>query len=755
MEYIKYGIVGTGGAWAFHRKGMRENPKIRIQSIFDIDERAAKIAAKRVDAAYFTSYEAFLDSDIDAVLIMVPHYLHEDYVLKAFAKGKHVLCEKPMATTLEGCDLMINAARKTGKKFMIAENHRFLPAHQKIHDLIQSGIIGRIFLVRAFEGVNEIPGLMKLGLWKGHPIKAGGGSLMDMGAHKFATLEWILEDEIDTVQSWISKQNTFLEEKAEDNAISMIRFKQGAIGEITVSFTVESLPNNTLEIYGTQGTILENHEWDNPIRIYSHNNQMGELRGKWYEPEVEHAAFPGYYIISASAEDKHFTECILNDTTPEFRPEQARNAIAGILMGYLSAQRKNPVSRTDLDEIFSTIGTKSILENIPAAIQDNYKLRRGYMADPVGYRKERAQNILEKHDLDAIIATTPVNVFYSSGLPTLSVSQNPILFELNNQYPNIVIIFRNGEGFLVNWDLFQSVADYSWISENKGIASPKDAVRAVVKKLKHMGLRTAKAKIGIESLAPKYLIDALQKKLPDIQIKDADLVFLEMRIIKTEEEIQRISRSTEIAEKAIKACIDASQEGITDHELLRIARQTIIAEGAEGWNHLTMNIADSDPEAPGIGIAMKKGDLSRFDFGAVWKGYVSDVSRQVVLGELKPEQKALMDRMIKVQEFCEQEVKVGRNIKEIARKATEFYSTFKDRQGMAFITAHSIGLQCEEVHLFGPSSVMEGVFEKNMVFELEVWENLNGALVGVEDCYYLTDDGLKRMTTLDKNIFVK
>ncbi|TFH29775.1 MAG: M24 family metallopeptidase, partial [Promethearchaeota archaeon] len=644
MNLVKYGIVGTGGAWAFHSVGMTSNPRIKVTSVFDINPKAVKVTAKRLGAEAFTDYDLFLQSDIDAVLIMIPHFLHEEYVVKAARAGKHVLCEKPMATTLEGCDLMIEETKKAGVKFMIAENHRFLPAHEFIHDVIKQGKIGRVFLVRAFEGVNGIPGLMKKGLWKGDPIMAGGGALMDMGAHKFATLQWILEDEVDVVESWVSKQVTRLDEKAEDNALSLIRFKEGAIGEIIVSFTVDSLPNNNLEIYGTKGTIIENHGWENPVRIFSNSNQMGEFRSKWYEPKLEHGVFPNYYIISASREDDYFTNCILNDQTPDFTPEQAKSAIGGILMGYLSAERGHKVSRQDLSDVEKTKGTKFILQNLTKSIQENYKLRRGFMAEPVGYRKERAQKLMNKYDVDAIIATTPVNVFYTSGLPTLAVSQNPILFELNNQYPNISIIFRDGDGFLLNWDLFQSVEDFSWIIEHKGVLNPKDARRAVINKLKKSGL--AEKKIGLESVAPYYLVEGLKSKFPDASFIDADPIFIEMRLVKTDEEIERMAKSTEIAEKAIMACINASREGITDYELLKIARQTIIGEDAEGWNHLTMNIADSDPEAPGTGVSMKSGDLSRFDFGAVWKGYVSDVSRQVVLGMPTDAQTTLMDRLI-------------------------------------------------------------------------------------------------------------
>jgi predicted dehydrogenase len=324
----------------------------------------------------YTDLQEFLQSEIDAVLILVPHAYHEEIVAQCAAAGKHVLCEKPMATTLEGCDMMIKATRDAGVKFMIAENHRFLPAHQYVHDAIQDGLVGDVLLVRAFEGVNEIPGLSQPDFWKGDPIKAGGGCLMDMGAHKFAALEWILEDEVESVAAMLSKQAISLSEKAEDNALAMVRFADGAVGEIVVSFTQMAPPFNSLEIYGSKGTILENHMWEKPVRIYSSHEAMAEHKYQWFEPEIEHAPFPGYYTICAKYLDEHFARCIIEDREPEFTPEQAKSAIAGVLMGYLSAQTGRAATRHELMELAATRGTRSLLENLTEHIPTSKNLRR-------------------------------------------------------------------------------------------------------------------------------------------------------------------------------------------------------------------------------------------------------------------------------------------------------------------------------------------------------------------------------------------
>ena len=215
---------------------------------------------------------------------------------------------------------------------------------------------------------------MTEGHWKGHPILAGGGALMDMGAHKFATINWILDDTAESASCWLSKQCTTLKEKAEDNAMVFLKYNKGTIVESVVSFSVVSPPTNSLEIYGTEGSIIENHEWENPVKIFSNHGDMGENKGKWYEPPIEHGPYPKYYEISMRNEDLYFTDCILNDKDPEFKPENAKEAIATVLLSYLSSIEEKTVKMDDLIDIYKNRGTKFLLEELPKSIQENFCL---------------------------------------------------------------------------------------------------------------------------------------------------------------------------------------------------------------------------------------------------------------------------------------------------------------------------------------------------------------------------------------------
>jgi Xaa-Pro aminopeptidase len=375
--------------------------------------------------------------------------------------------------------------------------------------------------------------------------------------------------------------------------------------------------------------------------------------------------------------------------------------------------------------------------------------------EPIGFRKEKAKEVLGEHEMDLLIASSPVNVFYTTGLPVIHVAPNPILYVLKNQYPFLSMVRHDGEESAIVWSLYDSVEEFSWIDPSEVIRAGgvDGAIKNLLKKIKEweLGDKT----IGLESLMPRYQFEALKKKFPNANFVDGDKAFLDMRLVKTEEEIRRIRKSTEVAEKAIEACIEATKLDVKDTELLKIARKTIVEEGAWGWDHLTMNIGPSDPEAPGLGIPVIPNNIVRFDFGAVWEGYISDVSRGVVIGEEPEKAKKAMDYMIQVQEYCVDNIKPGVDPQQLADDARAFLKELT-RRGFYLITGHHIGLECEEAHMFGPLGAMDIPFQKNMVLDIEVWLNVRGqGLVGIEDCYRVTDTGCERLSSLDKPTVVK
>ncbi|NVM02255.1 MAG: Gfo/Idh/MocA family oxidoreductase [Candidatus Helarchaeota archaeon] len=377
MDPVKFGIIGCGIAARFHILGLRNvtNPKYKFIAAHDINEKVLTRFSKAHKLTPYDTLESLLQSDIDAVLILLPHYLHARITKVAAEAGKHVLCEKPMAPTLEECDEMIAVTKKAGVKFMIAENHRFLPAHLYIKNLLERDFIGDVFLINTYEGAYDDPEhFLNPDIWHFTYDKGGGGVLADQGAHKFTLLNWLLDDTVESAQAWCAKTLNSPPNKGEDNAMIFLRFKKGAIAEVTVSTSAIHTPYNSTEIHGTKGSILENHQWENPVKIFS-SHKEAEKKGNWYGPREppEHGIFPKYYMISTHGEDTHFAECILNNTQPEFTPEQAKDAVAVILLAYLSIKNKTITKMDELNKIAKNEGTGSILKGLEELTQKNYE----------------------------------------------------------------------------------------------------------------------------------------------------------------------------------------------------------------------------------------------------------------------------------------------------------------------------------------------------------------------------------------------
>jgi len=335
LKKVGVAVVGMGAAGCLHVECYSEmKDKATLLSICDTDKDCAETNASIYEAYACTDYhELFRRNDIDIVDICLPHHLHAEATIAAAEAGKHVLVEKPIATTLKDADRMIAAAKKAGVKLMVAENHAFIPAHQLAKDLVDKGVIGRIFLAKAYEVVGDVP--VVSGTWK--TSSEAIGTLLDMGVHRFFVLRWIV-GEIKSVFAFAEKLACEVETDNDDTATILLKFKNQALGEVDVSCCVVSEPTNRLELYGTEGTIIEDHMWEQPLMYASHKTGY-ETEG-WVRPAVEHAPFPGYYGISFRKEIEHFVDCVREDKEPLVTGELGKAALKVALCAYESVKKR-------------------------------------------------------------------------------------------------------------------------------------------------------------------------------------------------------------------------------------------------------------------------------------------------------------------------------------------------------------------------------------------------------------------------------
>jgi len=262
-EKIKVGVIGCGKiAQVRHIPEYMANKDAQLYGLFDNNyERASLLAEQYGAKAYETMEDLLADPEIDAVSVCVPNFLHADISIKALEAGKHVLCEKPMAVTLEDCMKMVEASEKNNRKLMIAQNQRLLPAHLKAKELIASEAIGDVLEVRtvfAHSGPDNwsVDGKNS---WFLDKTRSAFGAMADLGVHKIDLITYLTGHKIveacAQVRTLDKKNADGSPITVDDNAYCFFAFDNGIIGTLFASWTNYGEEENWTSIYGTKGVI--------------------------------------------------------------------------------------------------------------------------------------------------------------------------------------------------------------------------------------------------------------------------------------------------------------------------------------------------------------------------------------------------------------------------------------------------------------------------------------------------------------------
>lgn len=263
------GIIGAGGISEAHLEAIREEPRAEVVAIADISaEVASKRAARHTIPQVYEDFRELLrQPDIDAVIVCVPNYLHAEAAKLALASGKHVLCEKPMAMNVRQAEEMIEAADRSGKVLMVAQNNRFRSDAMYVKGLVDEGRLGQIYHAKTgWVRRNGIPGW---GSWFTQKELAGGGPLIDIGVHMLDLTLWLLGHPRPTsvlgqTYAQFGPRKKGLSEwgrrdengrfDVEDMAVAMIAFENGMTLTLDASWASHIEEENVfLHLYGQEG----------------------------------------------------------------------------------------------------------------------------------------------------------------------------------------------------------------------------------------------------------------------------------------------------------------------------------------------------------------------------------------------------------------------------------------------------------------------------------------------------------------------
>ncbi len=261
---IHVGIAGCGKiAQVRHMPEYAARKDVKITGLYDINLDRARALAEEYGAKAYERYEDMIaDPGIGAVSICSANTAHADMAVAALEGGKHVLCEKPMAVTLEDCERMAAAAERSGKTLMIDQNQRLAAAHVKARELILAGAVGRIltFATAFRHGGPETwsidPGA---GTWFFDKKRAAMGAMADLGIHKTDLIQFLTGQTVREVSAYLGTlDKTFADGSpitVDDNAVCIYRLSGGAVGTMTASWTDYAGEDNSTVIYGTEGVL--------------------------------------------------------------------------------------------------------------------------------------------------------------------------------------------------------------------------------------------------------------------------------------------------------------------------------------------------------------------------------------------------------------------------------------------------------------------------------------------------------------------
>ena len=232
---LKVAIIGSGAISSAHIEAYLQFPtRCKIVAIVDIYENKALAQIQKfgLEASAYTDYKEILAEDIDVVSICTPPYTHAFLTVEFLEANKHVLVEKPMASSLAECDQMNEAAQKTGKLLSVVAQNRFRTPMMKLKSVIDSNLMGEIVHVQVDSFWWRGHCYYDL-WWRGTWEKEGGGPTLNHAVHHIDAMLWMVgcPSQVQAFMSNVSHNNA----EVEDLSIAMLRFDGGALGQITSS----------------------------------------------------------------------------------------------------------------------------------------------------------------------------------------------------------------------------------------------------------------------------------------------------------------------------------------------------------------------------------------------------------------------------------------------------------------------------------------------------------------------------------------
>jgi predicted dehydrogenase len=352
MGKVKVLLIGAAFSADLHMDAYSRIPdKADIVGICDKDQGRVEALARRYGITGYRAFDNFetaiAQTECDLVDICMPNFLHCKVALAALEKGRHIICEKPLATTVEDGTGMVALAEKTGRKIYYAEDWLGSPAIRKALSIIESGKLGKLLYMRCRECHNgsHSPFAQKIEL-------CGGGSMIHLGVHPVGFALALKNNKWTELTAMTSggldKNLLHKEMEGEDWAAAIIRFEDGFSAVLEGNYVTEGGMEDVIDFYCTEGCLHVDLTFSSALRAFSkpgldYTVEKADITTGWSKPAVDEKYNLGYV-----AEIAHFVECasVGKDADKGLRGADGLEALKVIKLIYKSSAEGIRISNT-------------------------------------------------------------------------------------------------------------------------------------------------------------------------------------------------------------------------------------------------------------------------------------------------------------------------------------------------------------------------------------------------------------------------
>ena len=383
---------------------------------------------------------------------------------------------------------------------------------------------------------------------------------------------------------------------------------------------------------------------------------------------------------------------------------------------------------------------------------------------------ERLHGLMERDNLDVLIASSPENVFYISDLPTTFTSSNRLFYSIASTTPTFCVIPKGEEPkLIITNSAAETARKHSLIKDQRTYATGVYIVRekkAAIQDYRKGSLEALTTmldetrpieKIGVEQRSIQLaLFNHLKGSFADAALVGADSVFDEMRMVKTEEEIKRFAMATKIACKAILKVVDSVEAGISELELDKILKTAILDEGGDSWHQTTIAVgAENGPDIFNQPSQKKvtQGDIIRIDIGPTYKGYTADISRVVVFDKLPEKARRLYKILMQAEEKAIEAIKPGVTTSYVHKIGQEYVRDRYDTKYTRGNIGHGVGISLWEPPILREKNPIELAVDMTMSVEIPYHKFGLGGF-NIEDSVIVTKNDHEIISDISREIFI-